>query len=143
MKNRHYQRGSTMAETGFVITALLTVMFGIIDFGRALYTYSFVSQLARQGARWGIVRGVDCAYVDHCNASQSDIQTYVQSLSEGATTASSFTVHANWGTTACNTSHTPGCTLTVTVSYPFSFMLPYLPSPSLTFSSSSSMLVAD
>ena len=84
---RHGERGSSLPEAAIVMTLLLTMLFGIVDFGRAFYTYDLVSHLARQGARWAIVRGSQCSGLDHCPAQQgsTDIQPYVQSLSEGAT----------------------------------------------------------
>jgi len=110
------------------MAVLLALLFGIIDFGRATYTYAFVAQLARQGARWAIVRGSQCTVLDHCNAGQPQIQSYVQGLSEGATKASSIGVTASWGNCPPGSSgNAPGCTVTVSVTYPFSFMLPYLP----------------
>lgn len=148
MKKYHHQRGASLPETVIVMTVLLALMFGIIDFGRALYTYSFVAQLARQGARWIIVRGADCSVLDHCNATSTcsttnDLQTYVRGLSIGATNQNNITACATYGTTACTTTHTPGCTITVTVSYPFNFMLPFLPSTGISMSSSSTMVVAN
>jgi Flp pilus assembly protein TadG len=142
------ERGSTMVETAFVMTALLTVLLGIIDFGRALYTYSFVAQLARQGARWAIVRGSTCAMLDHCPAQSgsTDIQPYIQGLSYGATTAGN--IHANLSFPGSNCaagasgggSNAPGCVAMVTVGYQFNFMLPFMPQP--TMSSTSEMVIS-
>ena len=144
MKPKHGQRGATLVETVLVMGVLLALMFGIIDFGRALYTYSFVAQLARQGARWGIVRGANCTVLTPCPAGPSDVQTYVRSLSEGATDPSQITATATWTGTGCGASHTPGCLLTVTVTYPFRFFLPFvLPGHSITMSSASKMVVAN
>jgi Flp pilus assembly protein TadG len=142
---KRWQRGSSMVETVIVMSVLLALMFGIIDFGRALYTYSFVAQEARQGARWLIVRGAHCTVLDHCDASYSgstnDLQTYVRSLSVGATNPNRITA---WGSTStlCN-AHTMGCAVTVTVTYPFSFMLPFVPAATINMSSTSTMVVAN
>jgi Flp pilus assembly protein TadG len=129
MTARTSQRGSSLPETAIVMSVLLALLFGVIDFGRATYTYSYVAQLARQGARWSIVRGSKCSALDHCNASQTDIQTYVRSLSQGATDASQITVLAPLYTNCPpgSSGDAPGCTISVTVRYPFSFMLPYMP----------------
>jgi len=119
-----------MPETAIVMAVILALLFSIIDFGRAMYTYAFVAQLARQGARWAIVRGSQCTLLDHCNATQADIQTYVRTLSEGATNANNITVTASWPPNQCasgQSGNAPGCVVSVTVNYPFSFMLPYLP----------------
>ena len=129
MKGRVGERGGSLPETALVLAACLAMLFGIVDFGRALYTYSFVGQVARQGARWAIVRGSQCSVLDHCNATKDDIQTYVRSLSEGATLPASIQVtNATW--TACppgSSGNAPGCTITVTVKYPFNFILPFMP----------------
>ena len=37
------ERGSTLVEFALVLIVLMVMMFGIIDFARALYTYHFVA----------------------------------------------------------------------------------------------------
>jgi Flp pilus assembly protein TadG len=142
---RNGERGTSLAETTIVMGLVLALLFGVIDFGRAMYTYAFVAQLARQGARWAIVRGSQCTLLDHCNATQSDIQNYVQSLSEGATTPSKIAATAAWGSCPAGLSgNAPGCSVTVTVTYPFKFVMPYLPGPGMTInmSSTSQMVIS-
>jgi Flp pilus assembly protein TadG len=156
MKNRrHRERGSALAETAVVMTVLLMLMFGIIDFGRALYTYSFVAQLAREGARWAIVRGGSCTLLTTpsgtCPAKSgtTDIQPYIQSLNEGATNASSIAATLSWqpppSDIGCSTagSNAPGCMAVVTVTYPFTFMLPFLPKAGIPMSSTSQMVISN
>lgn len=150
--SRHYQRGTTLPETAIVITVMLMVLFGIIDFGRAMYTYGFIANIAREGARWAIVRGNGCSTLaDHCDAASSDVQTYVRSLSEGATTANSITATAVWpgtgtgctgGTGTSGRHNIAGCPVVVTVSYPFKFILPYMPGPTLNLSSTLTMTIS-
>ena len=93
MKRQGAQRGASLPETAIVMAVLLALLFGIIDFGRAMYTYAFVAQLAREGARWAIVRGNQCSVLDHHNASQASghVQTYVpqKASSEGLPTNAS------------------------------------------------------
>lgn len=127
MSARKRERGSSLPETAIVLAVLLALLFGIVDFARATYTYAFVAQLARQGARWAIVRGSKCVFLDHCNAGQTDIQAYVQSLSEGATNASSIAVTPSWYCPPGSSGHVPGCVVSVTVAYPFSFVLLNMP----------------
>jgi len=146
MKARRSTRGASLPETAIIMTVVLALLFGIMDFGRFMYTYAFVAQLAREGARWSIVRGTKCTVLDHCNAQSSDVQTYVRSLSEGATAANSLTATLTPGScppgTTANIS-APGCTDSVTVSYPFKFAFaPYLPSLQYTVTSTSQMVVS-
>lgn len=144
MKRNHWKRGASLPETVIVMSVLMFLLLGIIDFGRALYTYSFVAQSARQGARWIIVRGTNCTVVLPCNAQNSDLLAYVQSLSIGATNSSSLTASATASPSSCglHPPFAPGCTVTVTVTYPFNFMFPFLPA-GISMSSSSTMQQAN
>jgi Flp pilus assembly protein TadG len=151
MSNKHRERGASLPETAIVMSVLLALTFGIIDFGRAMYTYGFVAQLAREGTRWAAVRGADsCANstvngtvtLPDCNATQSDIQSYVQSLSQGATVASSIVVSAPTYSNCPSglSGNAPGCTVSLTVSYPFKFVA--LPRAGITMSSTSQMVIS-
>ena len=146
--NRHGERGASLPEAAIVMTLLLTFMFGIVDFGRAFYTYDLVSHLARQGARWAIVRGSQCTGLDHCPAQQgsADIQQYVQSLSEGATDASQITAQLSFPSctgAGGGANNAPGCVAQVTVSYPFKFLLPFVHAGQITMTSSSQMVISN
>jgi Flp pilus assembly protein TadG len=148
MRGRHAQRGASMPEMAVAAVVFFLLLFGIVDFGRALYTYGFVAQLAREGARYYIVRGTtSCAnsknQLPDCNATNNQVQAYVRSLNEGATKTSGFTVTAvpvscPNGVTA---TAAPGCTVAVTVTYPFSFAMGFMPS-SISMSSTSTMVVS-
>jgi Flp pilus assembly protein TadG len=143
---RFRERGAGMAETAIVMGVVLALLFGIIDFGRTMYTYGFVAQLARQGARWAIVRGSQCTLLDHCNASPSDVQTYIRGLSYGATDANSINVAATWSAASCPPNSTatnaPGCVVTVNVQYPFKFIAPFLGLATINMSSTSEMVIS-
>jgi Flp pilus assembly protein TadG len=137
---------------------LLMLVFGIIDFSRALYSYHFVSCAAQQGARYAIVRGGDwpssCATATSysCKASATNIKTYVQSLTTLGITAGNVTVTATWPqltvdgtTTGCNTGATEadqGCLVKVQVSYTYHFFLPYLPTAGLPMTATSEQVIA-
>jgi Flp pilus assembly protein TadG len=147
---RHSERGSSLPEMAIAAVAVLSLLFGIVDFGRALYTYGFIAQLAREGARWAIVRGsTSCtnglpASYD-CNATTAQIQSYVQSLSEGATTPSNITVTTTYPScpnTSGAGSNAPGCTVAVNVKYPFKFVMGFMPSVTITMSSTSTMVIS-
>jgi Flp pilus assembly protein TadG len=140
--SRHSQRGASLPETAIVIGALLAFLFGIVDMARAVYTYSEVAELAREGARWAIVRGSQCKVIDNCNAGQSAIQTYLQGRSLGLTTASSIQVTAAWPGASCSPKNAPGCPVAITVTYPFSFMTGILPA-GFNMSSTSQMVISD
>jgi Flp pilus assembly protein TadG len=143
---RSRERGTSLVETAIVMAVLLALVFGIIDFGRAMYTYAFVAQLARQGARWSMVRGSQCTLLDHCNATPSEVQSYVQNLSEGMTDPNSIVVNTTWPSCPLGRSgKAPGCVVMVNVTYPFQFLLPFMPSahfPTLSMSSTSQVVIS-
>lgn len=62
------QRGQNTLEFGFAIVILLSITFGMIDFGRAVYTKSVIDAASQEGARKGIVTmqnsGVDVAITE-------------------------------------------------------------------------------
>lgn len=140
--SRHGQRGASMPEMVIVAGVLLSILFGIIDFSRAMYTYSFVAELAREGARWAIVRGSQCTALDHCGATSGDVQTYLQSRSEGVTIASSISASATWPSCSTAPSNAPGCLVVVTVSYPFHFIAPFVSKAQINMSSTSQMVIS-
>jgi Flp pilus assembly protein TadG len=138
-----------MPEMVVAAACFFALLFGIIDFGRALYTYGFVGQLAREGARWWIVRGTtSCTnsnnQLNDCNATTAQVTSYVQSLNEGATNAPSIQVSPapvscpNGAAAAVS----PGCTVSVKVTYPFTFIMGYLPGAQINMSSTSEMVVS-
>ncbi len=54
---RHKERGDSLAEFALIIPVLLLIVIAILDFGRAIYAYSVVSNSAREGARYGVIEG--------------------------------------------------------------------------------------
>ncbi len=145
MRVRNRERGASLPETAIVMTVLLALIFGIMEFGRVMYTYAFVAQLARQGARWAIVRGSQCTVLDHCNAQSSDVQNYVRSLSVGGTDPNKINVTATWPQSQCppgSSGNAPGCVVSVNVSYQYKFLAPFVSTGSMNMSSTSQMVIS-
>lgn len=53
------ERGATLVEFAIAATVFLTVMFGIIEFGRALWTHNALADAARRGARYAVTHSAD------------------------------------------------------------------------------------
>lgn len=49
------ERGSTLVEFTITGTAFLLAFFGVLDFGRLLWTHNALAEAARQGARYAAV----------------------------------------------------------------------------------------
>ena len=54
---RRLRRGATAIELAIVLTLFLTLVFGMLDLGIAVFRYHIVCEAARQGARQAIVHG--------------------------------------------------------------------------------------
>jgi len=50
------ERGQALVEFALVIPIFLLLIFGLIDFGRVVYTNNAVSQAAQDSTRWGSVQ---------------------------------------------------------------------------------------
>lgn len=48
------QRGATLVEFAIAATVFLTVMFAVIEFGRALWVHNALSDAARRAARYAV-----------------------------------------------------------------------------------------
>jgi Flp pilus assembly protein TadG len=143
---RSPERGSALLEFGLLATVLFMLIFGIIDFGRALFAYHFVANAAREGTRYASVRGASCSLpMTDCGA--NNLQTYLQNEATGiGMNPSQLNVQATYpiesdSPAVCSTvSNNPGCTVQVVVSYPFSFVFPLLPASTLNVSSTSATI---
>ncbi len=49
------ERGSTLVEFSIAVTVFLIVMFGVVEFGRALWVHNALADAARRGARYAAV----------------------------------------------------------------------------------------
>jgi Flp pilus assembly protein TadG len=142
---RSNDSGSALAEFAIVSTALIVLILGIIDFGAALYTYHLVSNGARLGTRYAIVRGSSCTAAG-CPATSAGIQTYVRAQAPGID-PNAMSVSATWpGNAGCSSVSAayngPGCVVAVRVQYPFRLIIPLMPSLTLNMTSTSQMVIA-
>jgi Flp pilus assembly protein TadG len=147
------ERGSSLVEQSFILVFLLTLMFGIIDCGRALYTYHFVSNVAREATRWASVRsGSNCnGVLQQCPASNSNIQgIFSHNVSNMGLDPHSLSLTTTWvvppgvGAAACPgaNQNSVGCMVHVDVTYTYTFFFaPFIAAPAITMNSSSEMLI--
>lgn len=63
-KQNLHQHGQELAEFAITSLLLLTIVFFIIDLGRAVYYYSTLQNAVREGARYGIIHPTDTAGVN-------------------------------------------------------------------------------
>lgn len=163
MRHRFYERGSSMVENAIVLGVLMLLLFGIIDFGRALYTYHMVDNAARLGARFAMVRGANCSHTTAgadpwpCPIVPPDnggeIQQFVQKQSVLLGLGGNVTVTPSWtgqdangnpypGCDQDGTYEKPGCPVNVTVTYTFRFLAPFVSTATIAMRSTSQMVIS-
>lgn len=152
------ESGSTMLEMALCCAVLFMLLFGIMQFSLAVYSYHFVSEAAREGSRYAIVRGSACStntpLQTNCGATSAQIQTYVRAL--GYLSASRVTVTTTWLTatssgtpatttwSACasGTCNAPGNLAQVAVTYAFPLSIPFWSSTTINLTSTSRMVIS-
>ncbi len=149
--HRKKSAGNTLTEFALILPFLFAGMFGVIDFGRALYAYHFVSDAAREASRWASVRGKDCnRWLPACPAREGDVQDYVKSIAPPGidTNPLKLVVDTAWvvppgKSNSCKTiPNHPGCAVQVKVTYEFKFFTPFLPSSAISMKSTSEMVIS-
>ena len=108
-------RGATAVEFALLLPVLLLLLFGIIDFGRALNAQITLTQAVREGARLASFGQGNAATMSQANA------TVVSRTQAAATGLSPVTVTV---TTSCPVNAGAGVDAVVNVSYAFSFVTP-------------------
>lgn len=124
-----HERGAELIEFAFSALVFFMLLFGITEFGRAIWHRNVISEVAREGARWAAVRGS----TSDTPASASDVSTYVASRAYGIP----VTVTTTWNPT----DKSPGSTVTIVVSRSFSVLTRFLPFSTLALRSTAQAVV--
>jgi Flp pilus assembly protein TadG len=153
--------GRSIVEFAFACAVVFGMLFGVIYFSMALYTYHYISEAAREGSRYAMVRGSTCHAntpgLTNCGTSgitSAQLQTYVQDLGyPGINAASNMVVTTTWYTasstqpttwTACRTGtcNAPGNIVKVQVAYTYPLSIPFYGKKTLSMTSTSQMVIA-
>lgn len=148
VRQKNGEAGSALVEFALASVVILTVLFGIIDMGRALYAYDWVSDAARRGTRYAMVRGTSScpgpARLPDCKAGPPQITAYVESNAFGLDHSAVTVTSACWPPAHAFTAPpcAPGKTVEVTVQYKFAFISPLISHHAWTMTSSSMRTVS-
>ena len=88
------ERGETLIEFAFASVIFFMLIFGIIQFGIAIWNYNLLSNLAQEGARYAAVHGAGSGAAQN----ESQVASFVQARAVGMTVT----------TTLAPTSSAPG-----------------------------------
>jgi Flp pilus assembly protein TadG len=149
------ERGQSLVEAVLCMLVLLVILFGIIQASLAVYSYHFIAEAAREGARYAVVRGSACTgFASACPASATDIQNYVKNLGfpgiDNRAAAMTVTVTCGPGGSnpatpagACSAGNNdPGDIVKVAITYHFPLSVPFWPTNNITMNSASQMTIS-
>ena len=128
---RRDERGAELVEFALISIVFFMLVFGVMEFGRAVWIYGTVAHVAKEGARFAIVRGSESGRT----ATTTDVENYVNQRAAGMT---GLTVTTVWD----DPSKDPGTVVQVQVDRDFDAALPFVPLGALTLSSTSRMVIA-
>ena len=129
---RQRERGETLVEFAFASLIFFTFIFGVLQFGIAIWNYNLISDLAQEGARYAAVHGKDSGSAVNTLA----VQTYVRNLAYGLSTAVTATTPNGSPDTLI-----AGSTVSVRVAYTLSAGGGVLPTWSIPINSTAHMTV--
>lgn len=109
------QKGAALVEFAIVLPLLLMLIFGMIEFSVMLYDKAMITNASREGARSGIVYSFPDP-VPTGDIAQK-VTDYLQNnlISMGGA--------STWTTSVSGVCTGPGAPLTVTVTYPYNFLV--------------------
>jgi len=140
IRRQNGEAGGGLIEFAISLVLILTVLFGIIDVGRAMYAYDWVANAARKGTRFMIVRGTGCAnnpmpLLGGCPATATDSLNYITNANGNGLDITGIDPSQVQVNTLCFATNTvarlPPCApdggyVQVRVTYTFKFITPFL-----------------
>ena len=117
-----HERGQALVELAVITPILLLLIAGIIEAGRAFYTYVQLANASREGGRYGMLSPTDASGIT------SSVGRELPSWITGATTAATCAAAGTNTFATCNTSTNArsGDQLKVTVNYNYTPIMPFL-----------------
>ena len=148
--------GSESVEFALSFSLWIGAAFMVMYASFALYAAHFVANAAEEAGRFAMVRGsswngASCTTnALDCTATSDDISNYVKGTLPPGMSSANLTVSSSWpGTTAagdsCDTEdgvNSPNCIVKVTVTYQFTFPVPFFTQNTLPLKSSSIVTIS-
>ena len=114
------QNGASAVEFALILPLLILVVFGIIEFGLLLYNQQVITNASREGARAGIVVGLDRPINEHETISHNTAFNY---CSNHLVTFSDNPSPLSISPPPTSGAAISGDDLTVTVTYLYDFLI--------------------
>jgi len=139
--------GQTLIEMAVSLPVLFALIFCFMELCLVFYTYDMISESAREGAQYAMVRSVDCVTNNSgasvpCTATSTQVNTYVTNLKWPNLAGGTLTPATTYIQVSPNgAGNYPGNYVNVAVTYVFPIKMPFVSKNSITLNSSSQMYI--
>jgi len=130
------ERGATLVEYAIAATVFVTMLFAVLEFGRALWVHNALTDAARRGARYAVLHSVNS------DASVKNVVVYGDSAGGTQPFLPDLTTGNVEVTYSPDFSVNEGTATVKITNYKFNFVLPLLPK-SITMPAYSTTLTAE
>jgi len=148
MKRYADEEGATLVETGISAALVLMVLFAIIEFSFAFYSYTFIAEASKEAVRYASVRGActdpDSGSVTNklsdCAITSAQLTTLVKGMKYPGINPDNITaVDVTWP----NGDSYPGHNVRVDVTYKFPLSVPFWNGTDLYLHSTAQMVISN
>ena len=87
-KSQKNQKGGTLLEGAITLMLFFTLIFGVLEFGRAYNLYQTITNAAREGARYSVAPFSGTSNLPNTTQVQARVQQYLDSVGARNTTIS-------------------------------------------------------
>jgi len=127
--------GGSLIEMAVTLPLLFTLLFCFMELCLAFYSHDMISEAAREGSRYAIYHGATCptSASPTCEATATQVNSYVTGLGWPNLAGGTMTV----ATTYPNGNENVGSLVQVKITYVFAIHMVFVPTNSLTMTSTS------
>ena len=155
------EHGAVAIEFALSVIILVILIFGSIGVSMGFYTYEVINEYARDASRYAIVHGNSCSYthgpsgvVASCSigtggTANTALATYLNNQIYPGINGNNLQVRTSYapgpGATTCNNPgicNGAGDQVTVSVTYPYLYNIPFVPQNSFTMNGTSTMVIS-
>ncbi len=135
----HSEDGSALIEFAITLPTLCGLLFCFLELCLLFYSYDMISESAREGTRYAIVRGASCQTTAgvSCETTAAKVNTYVSNLGWPNLGGGTMVVD----TTYPKGSDAVGNPVQTKITYTFRITMPFVPTNSISLSSTSVMYI--
>ncbi len=133
------QDGSSLVEFAVTLPVMFMLLFMFMELCLMFYTHDMISEVAREGTRYAMVRGASCPSSTNptCEVTAAQVNAYVNSIGWPNIGGGTMTVN----TTYPDGNESVGSRVQVKVTYVFKITMPFVPTQSITMTSTSVMYI--